>query len=116
MLSADHKMGHPGKGGKGPMHGKMLEKIDTDKDGKISKQEWQTHHDEKFAELDADKDGAISHDEFKSHHQKMMKAHGMMGKKGKGHGKMRPSGDENDDDEMPKKKAGKRKKPASEDE
>ena len=65
-LSAKHHKGdHPGKGMKGPMHAKMLEKIDTDKDGKISKQEWQTHHDQKFTELDTDKDGAISHDEFK---------------------------------------------------
>ncbi len=73
-LSAKHHKGdHAGK--KGPMHAKMLEKIDTDKDGKISKQEWQAHHDLKFTELDADKDGAISQDEFKAHHQKMMKEH-----------------------------------------
>jgi hypothetical protein len=73
LSAKHHKGGHQGM--KGLMHTKMLEKIDTDKDGKISKQEWQAHHDERFAELDADKDGAISQEEFKAHHQKMMKQH-----------------------------------------
>jgi len=93
-LSAKHHKGeHPGKGKKGAMHAKMFEKIDTDKDGKISKQEWQAHHDEKFAELDADKDGAISQDEFKAHHHKMMKAHhNKMGMKGEGPGDDRDQG------------------------
>jgi hypothetical protein len=114
-LSADHKKGHRGKGQKGAMRAKMLEKMDADKDGKISKQEWQAHHDEKFAELDADRDGAISKDEFKSHHEKMMKEHGMMGKKGMGHGKMDSADDQGDEDEKPRKKRGKRKKASEED-
>jgi len=107
-LSAKHHKGdHPGKGMKGPMHAKMLEKIDTDKDGKISKQEWQTHHDQKFTELDADKDGAISHDEFKAHHQKMMKEHqAKMGMKEDGPGdekrkhKKPPRKKKNKDDDL----------------
>lgn len=114
-LSADHKRGHGGKGPKGSMHVKMPEKMDADKDGNISKQEWQNHHDEKFAELDANKDGAISNDEFKSHHEKMMQEHGMMGKKRKGQGKMGSADDNSDDDEKPKKKRGKRKKSSQED-
>ncbi|WP_041948383.1 EF-hand domain-containing protein [Turneriella parva] len=73
VSAKNHKGGHAGM--KGPMHAKMLEKMDADKDGKISKQEWQAHHDKKFIELDADKDGVISQDEFKAHHEKMMKDH-----------------------------------------
>ena len=105
LSAKHHKGGHVGM--KGPMHGKMLEKIDIDKDGKISKQEWQAHHDERFAELDADKDGAISQDEFKAHHQKMMKAHqAKMGMKedGPGEGKRKykkpPRKKKNKDDDL----------------
>jgi len=99
-LSAKHHKGH-GPGMKGPMHGKMLEKMDTDKDGKISKTEWQAHHDEMFAKLDADKDGSITKDEFQAHHSKMMKEH---------HGKM-GKGDDEAQPESPKKfKKGPRKK------
>jgi hypothetical protein len=100
-LSAKHHKGHGDrKGMKGPMHAKMLEKMDADKDGKISKQEWQTYHDQKFTELDADKDGAISHDEFKAHHQKMMKEHqSKMGMKGE-----RPGADEKNEKRPPRRK------------
>lgn len=106
LSAKHHKGGHAGM--KGPMHGKMLEKIDTDNDGKISKQEWQAHHDERFAELDADKDGAISQDEFKAHHQKMMKAHqAKMGKQGDrpGKGKKQRRKNKMQNDEPPDKPA-----------
>jgi hypothetical protein len=69
MLSANHH--------KGPMMGgKMLEKMDTDKDGKISKQEWQLHHEAMFSKMDADQDGFLTKDEMKAHHKQMMKKHG----------------------------------------
>ncbi len=104
-LSAKHHKGQ-GPGMKGPMHGKMLEKIDTDKDGKISKQEWLSHHEAKFAELDADKDGSITKEEFKSHHEKMMKEHhGKMGmnadapEKGRKNSKRRPRKKKNKNDD-----------------
>jgi len=47
-----------------------LEKMDADKDGKISKAEFAAAHDNddsKFAEHDTDKDGFISADELKMH-------------------------------------------------
>lgn len=105
-LNADHHRGKPGKKGPGMMPGKMFEMIDTDKDGKISKQEWQTHHEQRFTELDADKDGFVTKDEMKAHHEMMReKRPGMCpdcdgpGKgKGKGMGKKRPKNDDEDDD------------------
>ncbi len=103
--SADHGRGHHGKGpkGMGPMHGKMMEKMDTDKDGKISKQEWQAHHESMFTQLDADKDGFVTKEEMKAHHQKMMAEHGNMGPDGdgKGPGKKGKKRPKKDDDEKP---------------
>ncbi len=58
---------------------KMLESIDTDKDKKISKQEWQAFHDKRFAEIDKDGDGFLTKDEFKAQRKAMKKKH----KKGK---------------------------------
>lgn|GEM_PF-1644273 len=99
-VNADHGRGHHGKRpkGMGPMQGKMLEKMDTDKDGKVSKQEWQTHHETMFTQLDADKDGFVTKEEMKAHHQKMMAEHGKMGPgEGKGKkGKKRPKKDDNE--------------------
>ena len=52
-------------------HGaKMFEKIDTDKDGAISKAESQAFHEARFAEMDANKDGKVTKEEGKAHHEK----------------------------------------------
>ena len=101
-VHADHGKGHHGKGhkGMGPMHGKMMEKMDTDKDGKISKQEWQAHHETMFTQLDADKDGFVTKEEMKAHHEKMMAEHGNMGP-GEGKGKKGKKRPKKDDDEKP---------------
>ena len=48
-------------------HHPRFEALDTDKDGKISKEEWMAH----FNEMDENKDGSISEDEMKKHHEKM---------------------------------------------
>lgn len=75
--------------GKGMMMKHMLEKMDTDKDGKISKAEWQSHHEQKFTEIDANNDGQLETDEFKKHRQEMREKHkkDFKGKKAKGKGK-----------------------------
>lgn len=98
----DHKMGkRPGRGPgmKGP--GMMFEKMDTDKDGKISKQEWQAHHDKMFTELDADGDGSVTKDEMKAMHEKMMAKHGKMRDRGEG---KEGDGDEGKEKRKDKKK------------
>lgn len=56
-------------------HHKMWEKMDTDKDGFISKKEFEDKKMKKFETMDGNKDGKLSHDEVKAHH------HGKMAKK-----------------------------------
>lgn len=58
------------EGHKGPRghHGdKMFEKIDTNKDGAISKAESQAFNDAKFTAMDANKDGKVTKEEAKAH-------------------------------------------------
>jgi len=62
------KMGKGHEMGKNHPRFKMM---DTDKDSKISKDEWMA----KFTEMDADKNGSISEEEMKKHHEKMMEMH-----------------------------------------
>lgn len=52
--------------GKGGHKGKMMQAIDTDGDGQISKAEFMAKHEERFDEMDANEDGALSKDEMKS--------------------------------------------------
>lgn len=94
MEPGEGRMRKGRKGLKGPMMGHMFQMMDTDKDGKVSKQEWQAHHDKRFSELDADKDGFITQEEMKAHHEKMMEKGGMMG----------PRDDGDDQGEKPRKK------------
>ena len=61
-------------GGKHHMsHGKcnMMSKVDSDKDGKISKEEFLKHHEAMFDKKDLNNDGFIDEDEM----GKMMKKH-----------------------------------------
>ena len=56
--------------------GKMMEKVDTDGDGKISKAEFMAKHESKFMKMDVDGDGFVSKDEMKdarAHKKEMMK-------------------------------------------
>lgn len=102
-LSAEKPEGKPGRKGPAGMPGRMLEMMDTNKDGKVSKEEWQAHHDQRFTEMDTNKDGAITSAEVKEHHGKMREKNAEMcpecqrGKKGKhkGHHK-KPADDDND--------------------
>jgi hypothetical protein len=52
----------------------MVAMMDTDKDGKVSKDEFTKHHDEMFAQMDANKDGALDQSEM-GHMGKMMESH-----------------------------------------
>ena len=60
--SAEGKCGGEGACGEGRCGASMA---DTNKDGKITKEEWTAHHDAMFSHMDANKDGVISKDELK---------------------------------------------------
>ena len=73
-----HKMGHERGMDKGPhgdeegkrQHGKrMMEEMDADKDGNISKGEFLVGMEGKFNELDSDGDGVATPEELKAHHE-----------------------------------------------
>lgn len=61
-----------GKCGEARCGAKMFEKMDTDKDGKISKSEFEAHMDTMFRHKDANGDGSISKDEM---HAAMSRKH-----------------------------------------
>lgn len=56
---AEHHEGHSKK------DGSMFEKIDTNKDGVVTKEETSAFHDAKFAEMDSNKDGKVTKEEAK---------------------------------------------------
>lgn len=68
---------HHGESGGMGEHHKMMEqhfmKADTDKDGSISKAEWQARGEAMFKEIDTNADGKLSHDEMRAHHETMKK-------------------------------------------
>lgn len=49
-----------------PTYAQLLEKMDTNKDGKIAESEVKGPLKEKFSEVDTNKDGFISEEEFKN--------------------------------------------------
>lgn len=60
-----------GPGGpRGPEH--FISKIDGDKDGKVSKAEWQAKGDAMFNESDTNHDGFITREEAQAFHAKRM--------------------------------------------
>jgi uncharacterized low-complexity protein len=72
-----------GKCGEGKCGGMkmMKEKMDADKDGAISKEEFMQHHEKKFAKKDKNSDGKLTEDEMKM--MKEGKCGGMKMKEGK---------------------------------
>lgn len=50
---------------------KMWKKMDIDKDGSVSKEEFDTFHANKFMRMDANKDGKISKEEKKAYKKSM---------------------------------------------
>lgn len=56
------------KGGKPDRDGRFLEKVDANKDGKISQDEYLDVHKARFKEMDANGDGQVTQEEGKAHH------------------------------------------------
>jgi hypothetical protein len=86
-FAKDHDKEMCDKTGKhsGMMWDKMLERADTNKDGKISKDEFLAEEAKHFDEMDTNKDGVVTADESKAFHEAMrekMKAHMEEMKKG----------------------------------
>jgi Ca2+-binding EF-hand superfamily protein len=59
----------------GPRHARMMERVDTDKDGKISREEYLKAAEQRFAGLDANKDGYVTQDEFRAGREAMRARH-----------------------------------------
>ena len=57
---------------KGDHKGKMMERVDTNADGEISKAELMAMHETKFTKIDANGDGSISKEEMKNAHKNRM--------------------------------------------
>ena len=55
-----------GEHGEGKHGGKMMEKMDTDGDGKVSKAEFVAAHEARFAKTDTDADGFLTAEEMKA--------------------------------------------------
>ena len=58
--------GKSGDHGKKHHKGHMMEKVDANGDGAISKDEFMARHEEMFNKMDADGDGSISKEEMKA--------------------------------------------------
>ena len=56
----------------GPQGGWMLEQMDKNKDGAVSKKEFDTFHSDHFKDMDANKDGKVTQDEMDAMRKKMM--------------------------------------------
>ncbi|MBW3097574.1 EF-hand domain-containing protein [Pseudohoeflea coraliihabitans] len=54
---------------RGAMIEQILNKVDSDGDGKVTLEEAQEHHAEMFAGIDADSDGSVSRDEMRDWHK-----------------------------------------------
>ena len=76
-------------GGRGAM---MFDRFDADGDGKITHEEFQAGHDERFRQMDLDGDGAVTQNEARQAMQQMRAEHRGKGGQGMGRG-MGPCGD-----------------------
>lgn len=56
-------------------HGHKFEEQDTNKDGKVSKEESTANAQKRFDEIDTNKDGAITKEELTAHYDKKRKDH-----------------------------------------
>lgn len=68
FAGADHGRGWSG-------HGMMLETLDTDKDGAVSKAEFEARRAADFTAADSDKDGNVSAAELSAFHEQKMAEH-----------------------------------------
>lgn len=71
MLAAPGAMAGESTHEPGEHRGKMMEKIDTDGDGKVSKAEFTASHEERFTKTDTDQDGFLSSEEMKAAWEQM---------------------------------------------
>lgn len=69
-FAEEAKAPQDGSGGRGPDH--FIAKVDGDKDGKVSKAEWDAKGTTMFNESDTNKDGFISREEAQAFHAKRM--------------------------------------------
>ncbi len=67
-----HKGHHSHEGHEGHGKHKMWEMMDTNKDGAISKEEFDKAHSEKFKKMDANSDGKVTMEEKKAFKKSMM--------------------------------------------
>lgn len=73
MAMGGHDEGH--------QKGKMMERIDTNGDGVVSKEEFMAKHAEKFDKIDVDGNGSLSKEELKEAHGKMKEKRSQMREK-----------------------------------
>lgn len=72
-------------GGRGAM---MFDRYDTNGDGKVTQDEFQAGHDERFEQMDLDGDGAVTQDEARQAMRQMRAEHwGQGGNGGQGGGR-----------------------------
>lgn len=69
------RQGHMGRGGPDRMFVTMLQQLDTNKDGKISKEELAAGRDTMFTTIDADNDGILTPGEIRKHREAMRETH-----------------------------------------
>lgn len=70
MIPAAHAEGGPDKAPRGPGGPEMMiEKMDANKDGVVSLEEFLEAHKARFAEIDTDKSGTLTPEEIKAHHE-----------------------------------------------
>jgi hypothetical protein len=62
LVMSSPALAEEGKDGK-PHHQGLIEKLDTDKNGAVSKAEFLAFHEARFAEIDTNSDGTISKEE-----------------------------------------------------
>lgn len=72
-LATAEKPGGEGAGHHGKMRHKMMAKMDTDGDKRISRDEFMAFHTSKFDKMDRNSDNFVDADERKAHHQEMKK-------------------------------------------
>jgi Ca2+-binding EF-hand superfamily protein len=58
---------------KGDKQMKMMERVDTDGNGVITKEEFMARHEEMFAKIDSDNDGSLTKEEMQTARQDMKK-------------------------------------------
>ena len=65
--NGDSERGHRGD--------KMFERVDTNKDGAISREESQAFHNARFSEMDSNSDGKVSKEEANAYHKSKWAEH-----------------------------------------